>query len=212
MPAGTLSLWQGGGAAVALPPGGWRALYVERGALAVGEAVLGPDTGRALGPAPLRLAPEAPDNRIWLWDWRFAPEPAPAPPEGLAPVLAHAPDGPADAVLLRLERVDLPPGAVTAPHTHAGCGLRVLIAGAIEAELDARRLSLAPGDAWLEKGPGERVVGRVGADGPAAFVRLMVLPAGMAGQDSYRPWGDATAPAQPRPARVRRDFEMRVER
>jgi len=209
MSAGTLSLWRGGGAAVTLPAGGWRALYLERGALAVGDARLGPDSGRALGSAALRLTPQAPDIRFWLWDWRFSA--APAPIEGLAPVLAHAPDGPADAVLLRLERVDLPPGSVTAPHTHAGCGLRVLIAGAIEAELDARRLSLAPGDAWLEKGPAERVVGRVGT-APAAFVRLMVLPADMAGQDSYRPWGDAKAPAQPRPARVRRDFEMRVER
>jgi len=223
MPDGRIELLRGGGAPVSLDAGTWRAVYVERGAavVSVGDTApvrIGADASLAIGDRAARLGGFEPETRLWLWQWRFAGAAPALPPPGLEACLAHDvqadPADPTDtpgAAILRFERVDLHPGGVTPRHTHAGCGLRVLVAGGIDADVGARRLTLSPGDAWLERGPGECVVGRVAAGTPAAFVRLMVLPEGLAGKDSYRAW-DADAAALPRPAAYRRDFETRVTR
>lgn len=206
-----------------MPAGAWRAIYLERGAAALSaegtaHLRLAADTGHAIGRAAVTLAPLTDRTRFWLWQWRFAGEAAFQEPPGLAPCLSHAvhaepgnAEDPSHATILRMERVDLHAGAVTPPHTHAGCGLRVLIGGGIAATVGDRQFRLDPGDCWLERGPGECVIGRVGPEGPAAFVRLMVLPVGLAGKSSYRPW-DERAAAMPRPAAYRLEFEKRVQK
>lgn len=214
---------RGGETPVSLPAGAWRAIYLERGAAALSAEDTSPvrlqaDTGHAIDRAAVTLAPLTDRTRFWLWQWRFAGDaPFPETP-GLAACLSHeihaaagiAADPP-HAAILRMERVDLSAGAVTPAHTHAGCGLRVLVGGRINATVGDRQLRLCPGDCWLERGPGECVVGRVGPEEPAAFVRLMVLPVGLAGKNSYRPW-DERAAAMPRPAAYRLEFEKRVQK
>ena len=61
----------------------------------------------------------------------------------------------------------------------------MLITGQLQAEVDFNRFVLGPGDSWLEKGPGEAVIGRAAPDRLTAFVRLLALPAECLNQDSY---------------------------
>ena len=190
MPVGLFRLSSGGGAPIHCRAGCWRALYVDRGAV----SCISTD----------------PQTRLWLWEW--AANEADPIPEGATLALTHdvsryghEPDG---VALLRMEQVALHPKAETARHTHAGCGLRVHVSGHVDAEVGDRRLSLEPGDCWLERGPEEPVIGRSGDNG-GAFVRVMVLPGDMQGQDSYRHWGD-DVDRRGRPASYRKFFEMKV--
>lgn len=212
MPVGSFRLLSGGSAPVILPAGPWRAVYVQRGAAWIlpGDKVLQAGEGCALLRAALSCEPVGPGTQIWIWEWttgKVGPVPA-----GSAMVLSHDVtryrDEPVGTAILRMEEVALHAGAETARHTHAGCGLRVLVAGYIDAEIGDRRLSLSPGDCWLERGPDEPVIGRAGAEG-ATFVRVMVLADGMQGEDSYRPWGDDTD-RRGRPASYKKFFEAEV--
>lgn len=212
MPVGLFRLLSGGAAPIHCRAGPWRALYVERGAvqLTPGDTQVRAGDGRALGRGGVSCIPAVPQTRLWLWEW--AADAADPEPEGATLALAHDVsryvDEPEDVALLRMEEVALHPGAETARHTHAGCGLRVLVSGHIDAEVGDRRLSLEPGDCWLERGPEEPVIGRSGDNG-GVFVRVMVLPGDMQGQDSYRPWGD-DVDRRGRPASYRKFFEMKV--
>lgn len=212
MPLGVFRLLRGGAAPVTFAAGPWRALYVQTGAMHLADR---PDpvtagTGVALGPGPLHCRPATPDTLLWVWEWARR-DPGPVPDAAALalthPVSPYGDERP-DLAVLRMERVALHPGAETARHTHAGCGLRVLVAGHIDADVGAARLSLHPGDCWLERGPGEPVIGRAGTQG-AAFVRVMVLADGMQGQDSYRAWDDAAA-QRGRPASYTQFFETEV--
>jgi len=96
--------------------------------------------------------------------------------------------GPADLDgprLLRADRVDFPPGGVAYLHTHQGPGVRVLVEGRFAVETGGSRQSIERLGAWYEAGP-EPVYAEVVGDGPAAFVRVMVLPASLLGQSSIR--------------------------
>lgn len=212
MPVGSFRLLSGGRTPAILPAGPWRAVYVQLGAARISpvDKVLQEGDGGALGRAALTCDPIGPDTLIWIWEWTTGK--VSAVPAGTALVLSHdvaryrdEPDGTA---ILRMEEVALHPGAETARHSHAGCGLRVIVAGHIDAEVGDRHLSLSLGDCWLERGPDEPVIGRAGAEG-AAFVRVMVLADGMQGQDSYRPWGDDTDQCG-RPASYKKFFEAEV--
>lgn len=213
MPLGFFRLLSGGDAPVHLSQGAWRAAYVQSGAARIGpgDAVLQAGQGLALGREAATCTPTAPGTRLWIWEWA-ASKPA-ALPGGTDPALAYElgryQDEPDDIAILRMEQVALHPGAQTARHTHAGCGLRVLVAGHIDAEIGARHLSLQPGDSWLERGPDEPVIGRAGPEG-AVFVRVMVLADGMQGQDSYRAWGDDDDKRRGRPASYAQFFEEKV--
>jgi len=111
--------------------------------------------------------------------------------------------------LLRFDRVDSPPGGETPRHTHAGPGLRRLVAGRIEAEIGRDRFEIMPDEVWFERGP-DPVIGRSVGDVPASFVRLLVLPPDMRGRPSYRAW-DSTETAKPSPVGYRLVFETDIE-
>jgi len=212
MPIGFFRLLSCGDTTVNLPPGPWRAVYVQRGAARITPdgAVAKAGEGLALGRSAASCRPTASPARFWIWEWSSGrPADVPAGAEvALAHEVGRYHDEPDGAALLRMEEVALHPGAETARHTHAGCGLRVLVAGHIDAEVGDRLLSLSPGDCWLERGPEEPVIGRAGAEG-AVFVRVMVLAGAMKGQDSYRPWGDDTD-RRGRPASYKKFFESEV--
>jgi quercetin dioxygenase-like cupin family protein len=222
MPSGRCRLLSGGDVAVLLKAPVWRAFHVWRGAVWVksgaarAECVLA-GQAVAVGREPVVITPEAGEAcQYWLWELDGDAARPDDPAAGLVELLRHdferypeEPAGAANAACVRLERVDLHLGAQTPRHTHAGCGLRVLISGALRAQIGARRLLLAPGDAWLERGPGEPVIGEADPDQPTAFLRLMILPDGMEGQDSFRLWDNAATTRQ-RPATYQRFFEQRV--
>lgn len=212
MPLGFFRLLSSGKAAAILPAGPWRAIYIQHGAArtSLDDDVLLSGDGCALGRAAVSCEPVASGTQVWIWEWTT--DTAGPVPAGSTMVLAHEVERYRDEVggtaILRMEQVALHPLAETARHTHAGCGLRVLVAGHIDAEVGDRYLSLSPGDCWLERGPDEPVIGRAGPDG-AVFVRVMVLADGMQGQDSYRPWGD-NADRRGRPASYTKFFEVEV--
>lgn len=218
MPVGHARLLSGGKLSCDLLPGPWRALYPWRETLNIRQGnrpaeTLAPGEGRALGREAHSLVTEDPEARVFLWE--IVGEGGPPPmPEGFVELLSHdmpllpgETDG--QVAALRFERVDLVPGIVTPRHTHRGSGLRVMIAGQIEAQVGERHLSLRPGDCWLEKGPGEPVIGRVIPAESTAFVRLLVLPEDCLHQDSFLFLDDGEA-VRSRPAAYQLFHEERV--
>ena len=87
--------------------------------------------------------------------------------------------------LMRCDRVDFPPGGVAYLHTHQGPGIRVLLHGTIRIDTAGRSHSYAQLEAWFEPGP-EPVFAAASETEPTAFVRCMVLPAGLRGKSSLR--------------------------
>ena len=92
---------------------------------------------------------------------------------------------PAGDHLLRLDRVDFPPGGEAFLHTHQGPGIRVLILGSITIETQGSTHTYGPGEPWFETGP-DPVHATTHAGEPSAFVRCMVLPAALRGAPSIR--------------------------
>jgi hypothetical protein len=107
---------------------------------------------------------------------------ADADPDAL---LARAIELPADARLIRGDRVDFPGDGVAFLHTHQGPGIRVQVEGAFAVESLGERLEIDTWDAWFEGGP-DPVYAEVRGGLPAAFVRVMVLPATLIGTPSIR--------------------------
>lgn len=102
---------------------------------------------------------------------------------------------PNEKVVLRADRVDFPPGAVTPKHGHKGPGIRRLIEGRLVAEIGHQVQRMDAGDAWFESGL-DPVVGRNVAP-TSAFVRVMALDPALLGEPTFIPWTPEEA-AKPR--------------
>jgi len=107
-------------------------------------------------------------------------------------------DSPADALLtatvdlgpnvewlIRLDRVDFPPGGVAYRHTHPGPGIRVLLFGSIRIESGGEVHEYGPFEPWFESGP-EPVFAAASEMEPSAFVRAMLLPEEWRGKRTIR--------------------------
>lgn len=92
---------------------------------------------------------------------------------------------PATEWLLRLDRVDFPPGGVAYRHTHPGPGIRILLFGSIRIESGRETHVYGPGEPWFESGP-EPVFAAASETEPSAFVRGMLLPREWAGKRTIR--------------------------
>jgi len=92
---------------------------------------------------------------------------------------------PATEWLLRLDRVDFPPGGVAYRHTHPGPGIRILLFGSIRIESGGETHVYGPGEPWFESGP-EPVFAAASETEPSAFVRGMLLPREWAGKRTIR--------------------------
>ena len=89
--------------------------------------------------------------------------------------LLAAPVEPRKGWLLRLDRVDFPPGGIAYRHTHPGPGIRYLLHGSIRIESGGEEHEYGPGEAWFESGP-EPVYAAASASEETAFVRCLLLP------------------------------------
>jgi hypothetical protein len=107
-------------------------------------------------------------------------------------------DAPADAMLaadvdlapntrwlLRLDRVDFPPGGVAYRHTHPGPGIRCLLFGSIRIESGGETHEYGPFEPWFENGP-EPVFAAASTTEPSAFLRAMLLPEEWQGKRTIR--------------------------
>jgi quercetin dioxygenase-like cupin family protein len=107
-------------------------------------------------------------------------------------------DAPADAMLaadveldpgaewlMRLDRVDFPPGGVAYRHTHPGPGIRCLLFGSIRIESGGETHDYGPFEPWFESGP-EPVLATASTTEESAFVRAMLLPREWQGKRTIR--------------------------
>ncbi len=175
-------------------------IYLHHGGVTLNSAPLLPDSGTFVkGAAVLTGTGE-------VWRYEVADRPALAAPEEYARlILAHAVDrDPAAPFVLRMDRVDFPPEGATPKHGHAGPGIRRLLSGRLLAEVGEEAHRIEPGGAWFETGA-DPVIGRVMAPG-SAFIRCMVLDAGLLGLPTFRAWTPEDA-ALPRSAAYRLFFD-----
>jgi hypothetical protein len=87
--------------------------------------------------------------------------------------------------LLRLDRVDFPPGGVAYRHTHPGPGIRCLIFGRIRIESGGESREHGPLEPWFESGP-VPVYAAASETEPTAFVRAMLVPREWEGRRTIR--------------------------
>jgi quercetin dioxygenase-like cupin family protein len=92
---------------------------------------------------------------------------------------------PQSQYLMRCDRVDFPPGGIAYTHTHQGPGIRCLLFGEFTVQVHAKQEVFHPGEAWFEIGP-DPVYAVASQAGPAAFVRVMILPRSLKGKSSIR--------------------------
>jgi hypothetical protein len=83
--------------------------------------------------------------------------------------------------LLRLDRVDFPPGGVAYRHTHPGPGIRCLVLGRIRIESGGETHEYRPFEPWFERGA-DPVFAAASETEPSAFVRAMLVPRDWAGR------------------------------
>jgi quercetin dioxygenase-like cupin family protein len=106
-----------------------------------------------------------------------------APPDAM--LAADVDLGPGVDRLLRLDRVDFPPGGVAYRHTHPGPGIRCLLFGSIRIESGGETHDYGPFEPWFESGP-EPVFAAASTSEPSAFVRAMLLPEEWRGKRTIR--------------------------
>jgi quercetin dioxygenase-like cupin family protein len=168
-------------AVLPLPPGN-RVLYIREGDVAVTHAgatqtVAADSAWHTAGPGSLTGGVRG--VVVLRWDLVVA-----GAPRAGDVLLEHPIDlNPAEAWLMRCDRVDFEPGGVALPHRHRGGGIRCLLTGALEVTVgDAPAKPVRPGGAWFESGR-EPVVARA-AQEPTSFVRVSILPADIRGRSS----------------------------
>lgn len=94
---------------------------------------------------------------------------------------------PGDGYLMRCDRVDIAPGGTAYTHTHQGPGIRCLLEGGFNVQVDGADevKTIAAGGAWFEAGP-DPVLAWAPDDAPGNFSRVMILPRALKGKSSLR--------------------------
>lgn len=92
---------------------------------------------------------------------------------------------PAREWLVRCDRVDFAPGGIAYRHVHPGPGIRRLLFGELTIEAEDGLHTYGPGEAWFE-GADYPVLARASPSDDTAFVRVMFVPAELAGRRTIR--------------------------
>lgn len=90
-----------------------------------------------------------------------------------------------DGYLLRCDKVELPPGGIAFTHTHQGGGIRCLLVGGFNVEVEGHTNVIAPYEPWYEAGP-DPVYAYAPDDKPGHFSRVMILPRRLKGMSSIK--------------------------
>ncbi|MEA2878016.1 MAG: hypothetical protein QOF14_3212 [Hyphomicrobiales bacterium] len=164
-----------------------RMLFVVRGAVNVGQRVLG--QGEALFGEDLITA-YATEAGATIWRFELSDPRQPAAKTAdvsvnsrpkLAAPLERLPDG---DLLWRGDSVAFPAGGCAYLHRHQGPGIRCLIEGSLRIDTAGHSHTYRIGDAWFESGP-EPVFAQAG-DRPTRFIRVMILPRTLIGKSSIQ--------------------------
>jgi hypothetical protein len=160
-----------------------RMIFVVHGAAKIGDQTYADGEAWA-GEGVATLAPGAPG--VTAWRFEVAEDGAAAGAIGgvsrlkLSATLETLPKG---ELLLRGDSVAFPPGGCAYLHRHQGPGIRCLVEGGIRIDTHGRSTSYGPGGAWYESGP-DGVFAQGALDRASRFVRVMLLPRGLAGKSS----------------------------
>ena len=167
-----------------------RAIYVVAGGLrASGELLDGSFGANSAFHARAALQLKAGHLATTLLRWELAAAgstPAPAGGSGLRSTLlleAAMTLDPAQAYLLRGDRVDFPPGGEALTHTHQGGGIRCLLFGGIAIHTTGSVHHYGPLEPWYEAGP-DPVYAAAAKSEASAFARVMILPRSLLGKSS----------------------------
>lgn len=191
------------GQRLALKPAA-RALYMRRGRVVIAQD--GTETILTEDDCALIVGAATLTGSGVVWGYEATRDLA--APDPLRTVLhVRLPRDPDAPVLLRADRVDFPPGAVTPRHGHAGPGIRRLLAGRLFAEIGGTHRRIDAGEAWFESGA-EPVVGHNIAPA-SAFFRCMVLDPDLLGRPTFRAISPEDA-AKPRAVGYRQFFDTIV--
>ena len=88
--------------------------------------------------------------------------------------------------VVRLDRVDFPPGGIAYRHVHPGPGIRYLLHGELTIDRsDGDPRTHRGGEAWFE-GADDPVLATASTTEDTAFVRVLLLPAEWAGKRTIR--------------------------
>jgi hypothetical protein len=164
-----------------------RMLYVVRGAINVGQRVLG--QGEALfGEDMLTAHAEGTGATLWRFELSDPRQPA-VPLKGsslrstpmLGVTLEHLPEG---DLLWRGDSVAFPPGGCAYLHRHQGPGIRCLIEGTLRIDSKGQSHTHNIGDPWFENGA-DPVFAQAG-ERATRFVRVLILPRTLIGKTSIR--------------------------
>jgi hypothetical protein len=118
------------------------------------------------------------------WIYEIAPISLPLRlDEGVSLVLSRIAVLTEGPYILRADRVESAAGAQTPSHHHRGPGIRRLEHGLLRAKVGEGIDRISAGGAWFESGH-ESVVGTNISDGVNVFIRVMLLPAELAGGKS----------------------------
>src|SRR3954452_19049945 len=165
-----------------------RMIYVVRGAITIGQRVLGP--GEALFSENV-LTAHAEGTGATLWRFELS-DPGQhstqlkassvRSTQMLVVALESLPEG---DLLWRGDSVAFPPGGCAYLHRHQGPGIRCLIEGGIRIDTQGHSTTYGPGSAWYESGP-DPVFAQAAADRPSRFIRTMILPRALLGKSSLQ--------------------------
>jgi hypothetical protein len=171
-----------------LPPA-VRALYLRSGTARVGAQPMASDSA-IFSEEALSVTGSG-----TLWRFEVAAHPPgwlPAAEDRIRLLMARPLSrDPSVPFVLRLDRVDFMLDHETPRHGHFGQGIRRLVDGRLLLSIGERIERRQPGEAWFESG--EEPVTARGLLPGTAFIRALVMDAGMQGQSSFRPWTEADA-------------------
>jgi hypothetical protein len=164
-----------------------RMVYVVRGAITIGQRVLGP--GEALFSEDV-LTAHAEGTGATLWRFELSDPGQPVielKSAGLrsTPMLGVALDSlPEGDLLWRGDSVAFPPGGCAYLHRHKGPGIRCLIEGTLRIDTNGESHNYKIGDPWYENGSSP-VFAQAG-ERATRFVRVLILPRTLIGKSSIQ--------------------------
>ena len=94
--------------------------------------------------------------------------------------------GLSEPLVLRLDEVAFPVGAVAHRHTHAGAGWRHLVSGCLRIETDHGSQVIQAGTSWFEPSNSPVRAVALQTEGETRFVRCMVIPKEYEGRSTFR--------------------------
>jgi hypothetical protein len=165
-----------------------RFMFVTHGGAVIGDKAVG--AGEAWqGEGAVTVRPGAQGATCWRWELSrgdqgstTANAPGMRTREKLSAFLETLPKG---ELLMRGDSVAFPPGGCAYAHVHQGPGIRCMIEGGLRVDTHGRSASYGPGSAWYEAGP-DTVFAQAADDRPSRFIRVMILPRALLGQNSIR--------------------------